>query len=115
MQRQKTLRKITGPNTIQQLEHIDLSDAKRVVFGGYVAKTIYADMSSAKLVGNAQHVLITNGSGATIFVAVDDTGTVIPSATTGIAVLNNTQVVIGTGAHKYIKASAAVQGVLLEK
>lgn len=115
MQKQKTLRRITGPNTIQQLEHIDLSDAKRVVFGGYVLESALGSLATAKLVGAAQHVLVTNETGGTLYVATDNDGTITPSASNGIPVLNGSQMVIGTGENKYIKASGAVTGVLLAK
>jgi len=113
-------KKITGPNSIQQAEHVDTADAKRVVDGGISIELntdgtpkVFSDISTATFIGTKKQVLVTNSTGAVVFVATGDASVGVPTAADGIPVLPGSQLVIATVDDEYIRASAAIQALVL--
>lgn len=116
------LKKNSNPGVIAQKEHSDSAGVHRVAEHGIVIGTssltgdigIYADISSATFVGVNRHILLTNTSGAVVYVKFGDSAVAAPTAADGVPVLAGAQLRLCSGLEEYVRSSAALHCVEIE-
>ena len=98
------LKRVRGVHSIPQEEHVDVSQAKRVIQGGFVAESHENDITTATFVSDKKHVLIYNISTTTVrYVNVGSISMGVPAAGAAFPVLPQNQIVIGTDVDEYVR------------
>jgi hypothetical protein len=116
------LKKTRNRDVIGLLEFNQYALARKITDAGlpvpYESGSIATIVATEVRVGPRTPILIVNATGATIFIAVGDTGVTAPTNfTNGLAILNNTSLVVNTGDKEYIifnTTSASAQYCLLQ-
>lgn len=116
------LKKNSNPGVIIQKEHSDSAGNHRVAEHGFVVGVnavsgqdgIHDDISTATFVGENRHLLLTNTSGAVIYVKFGDSSVAVPTAADGVPLLAGSQLRLCSGENTYIRSSAALHCVEIE-